>query len=577
MIRRFISRLFNGPLLLVLTTSFVLIAILTGVLNTLVISRVINNYLVGAQSDRVERDMVTSLALYQQSLDAVARMNKRVALEIQTILDPSTSSFEGTQTVSDAIGQVISHEITNSGLIGTQAILMLDPQGRILNGEACTTEGCFSIPRGQSSWDQLSVVAEVLKNKRPMEATEVIPANFLAQLGLSKQALVSLRNTSQDSPLLYDQREGTAGMVQMAVHPLLDSDGRSQGAIVTFYLFNNNFAFIDNIKNVAQVETATIFLGDLRVSTNVVDSDGVRAIGTRVSQIIYDRVLIQGESYLGRVSVVGDWYTGRYEPLRDHTGKVVGMLYVGVREAVFYALIDAFDRTATLIALISVIVAGLIAIPIALVIARPTRELAVATQRLAVGDMNVHVVIEGSGEIAMLSNSFNNMVQTLQVTQNELLHKEKLASMGQLAAGVAHELNNPLGSILLFADALYQESPEDCSQHDDLKMIINETHRCKVIVSDLLNFARQQELLAQDTNMNVLLKEVSDKVATQPRFEQIEVNYDLDPLLPIIQADPAQLQQVFYNVLYNAADAMETGGRLPSLRISWKATKSRCG
>jgi two-component system NtrC family sensor kinase len=212
--------------------------------------------------------------------------------------------------------------------------------------------------------------------------------------------------------------------------------------------------------------------------------------------------------------------------------------------------------------LISVIVAGLIAIPIALVIARPTRELAVATQRLAVGDMNVHVVIEGSGEIAMLSNSFNNMVQTLQATQNELLHKEKLASMGQLAAGVAHELNNPLGSILLFADALYQESPEDSSQHDDLKMIINETHRCKVIVSDLLNFARQQELLAQDTNMNVLLKEVSDKVATQPRFEQIEVNYDLDPLLPIIQADPAQLQQVFYNVLYNAADAMETGGKI---------------
>ena len=119
--------------------------------------------------------------------------------------------------------------------------------------------------------------------------------------------------------------------------------------------------------------------------------------------------------------------------------------------------------------------------------------------RLATGDMNVHVQTVGSGEISMLGNSFNNMVETLQATQRELLQKEKLASMGQLAAGVAHELNNPLGTILLFADAMSQEIPEDDARRDDLKMIINETQRCKVIVSNLLNFARQHELLTQDT------------------------------------------------------------------------------
>ena len=90
--RRFISRLFSGHLLYVLTISFVLIAILTGVLNTLVISRVIDNYLEGAQSDRVTRDMETSTGLYQQNLDRVARIGRRMALDIETIINLGENS-----------------------------------------------------------------------------------------------------------------------------------------------------------------------------------------------------------------------------------------------------------------------------------------------------------------------------------------------------------------------------------------------------------------------------------------------------------------------------------------------------
>jgi two-component system NtrC family sensor kinase len=348
----------------------------------------------------------------------------------------------------------------------------------------------------------------------------------------------------------------------MAVHPLSDADGQQIGSVVTIYLFNNNFAFVDDIQYMAQIETATIFLGDMRVSTNVIDHNGVRAVGTRVSQNVFDRVLVQGEPYLGRVFVVDDWYTGQYEPLRDHDENVVGMLYVGVRESVFMNLVDEFDKTAALIALISIIVAALIAVPITLAIISPIREMADATHRLAKGDMNVRVQTVGSGEISTLGRSFNHMVETLRSTQRELLHKEKLASMGQLAAGVAHELNNPLGSILLFADAMIQDVSESDARHKDLKMIITETLRCKIIVSNLLNFARQHELMTQETDLNDLIQTVSDKVAKQPPYESIEIIHDFDPKLPIIQADPAQLQQVLYNVFDNAADAMAMGGKL---------------
>jgi two-component system NtrC family sensor kinase len=93
-------------------------------------------------------------------------------------------------------------------------------------------------------------------------------------------------------------------------------------------------------------------------------------------------------------------------------------------------------------------------------------------------------------------------------------------------------------------------------------MIINETIRCKTIVADLLNFARQQEVLAQDTDVNALLEHVIETISQQPAFEEVKIVRHFSPDLPHIQADPAQLQQVFINLLNNAAEAMEDGGCL---------------
>ncbi len=134
--------------------------------------------------------------------------------------------------------------------------------------------------------------------------------------------------------------------------------------------------------------------------------------------------------------------------------------------------------------------------------------------------------------------------------------------MGQLAAGVAHEINNPLGTILLFSDVMYKESPEDNPRREDLKMIINEATRCKNIVADLLNFARQQEILAEETDVHQLLRQVIKSVQLQPIFEKVEIVQQFNPELPSIQADSAQLQQVFVNLLNNAAEAMVGGGTI---------------
>jgi two-component system NtrC family sensor kinase len=242
-------------------------------------------------------------------------------------------------------------------------------------------------------------------------------------------------------------------------------------------------------------------------------------VGTRVAQDVYQKVLVQGQNYSGRVFVVNNWYIGSYEPLRDFRDNVVGMMYVGVRETIFDSLVVAFNTRAVWIALICILVAGVIAIPIARLITRPIASLVEANRRLAKGDMNVRVEANGEGEIALLGRSFNAMVVTLQESEKELLHQARLASVGQLAAGIAHELNNPLGTVLLYSDMMLKEASEDDPHRDDLKMIINEVHRCKTIVADLLNFARQHELLAQEVDLHALLDDVIDKTRLQPAFE----------------------------------------------------------
>jgi signal transduction histidine kinase len=161
------------------------------------------------------------------------------------------------------------------------------------------------------------------------------------------------------------------------------------------------------------------------------------------------------------------------------------------------------------------------------------------------------------------NRELHEALNELQEAQEQLIQKEKLASVGQLAAGVAHEINNPLSSILLYTDILCQEiSTQDTQQYQDLQMIMKEAKRCRIIVNDLLSFSRQNEVMAQPTDLNALLEDIAGEIGIHERFLGVGIQMDLDAGLPIIEADPFQLRQVFCNLMNNAADAMPGGGTL---------------
>ena len=144
--------------------------------------------------------------------------------------------------------------------------------------------------------------------------------------------------------------------------------------------------------------------------------------------------------------------------------------------------------------------------------------------------------------------------------QESLIQSEKLASMGQLAAGIAHEVNNPLGTILLYSHMLLDSVPEGSQMREDVQLIVNEAKRCKTIVSALLNFARQSRLILKLTSIRALLENISHLVGD--RNGRIKVGIDCQNDIPLVVIDPEQIKQVLLNMFTNAFDAMPKGGSL---------------
>jgi len=399
------------------------------------------------------------------------------------------------------------------------------------------------------------------------------------------------------------EKEETSGMMLKAAAPIVAQDGTLLGILYGGNLINRDYYIVDRIKEIVfkgekhkgkDTGTATIFQGDLRISTNVKTEKDQRAIGTRVSEEVGNAVLEEGREWVDRAFVVNDWYITAYQPIKNIKGEIIGILYVGTLEAPYIDVRNKLVLSFVGIALLCLFLVLIMYLFITTGITHPLRDMVVATEKIAQGDLSHEVKVQSRDEIGHLAISFNQMVknlknahqelrewgitlekrvaertEALQKAQYQLIQSEKLASLGKLAAVVAHEINNPLAGVLTYIKLLLKitvKEPFPLARVKEMRgylsLMDKEMDRVTRIVKDLLTFARQSKPRIENTDVNTILEKSLSLLENKIKLQNIKLNVSLDSTLPLVPCDFSQIQQALMNIIINGTEAMPDKGEL---------------
>jgi two-component system NtrC family sensor kinase len=416
----------------------------------------------------------------------------------------------------------------------------------------------------------------VLENKKSCSGTDIISREELLRESkrLADQAYIRVIPTPHARPI--DKNFEENGMCKVAAAPIF-SNGRFIGVIYGAKLTNNNFGLVDRIKKLLfkdetiggyDIGTVTIFMDDIRISTNVKRSDGRRAVGTQVSEEVYDKIFKEKKVWLDKAFVVNNWYLSGYSPIYGIDHKVIGILYVGILEEKYNQIKWNATLFALMVILITVGIAVLLSVYLIRNIITPIRYLVTASRQMTLGNIEKIDVIS-TDEMGYLCMTFNTMIDAIaerdrklkEQTEMQMAQSEKLASLGRLASGIAHEINNPLTGVLSYSTVLYEEI-KDPGYRSDLKVIIDETLRCREIVKGILDFARETKIDKRPGNINKIIIELFSILEKHITFQNVSIKKDLAENLPEFNIDINQMKSVFNNLAVNAADAMHDGGEL---------------
>lgn len=280
----------------------------------------------------------------------------------------------------------------------------------------------------------------------------------------------------------------------------------------------------------------------------------------------------------GKASAPGRQEAAEVERLRMTAREM--QVHVEANARKVRADIDAILRMSAVLLAVSIVLiivfGTIINSKLAKSIVVPIQELERITKKIARGDFSENIEIKGHDEIASLAQSFNQMedkldqamtaldeiIKKLREKQAQLVEAEKLASIGKLAAGIAHEINNPLTSVLTFSNLMLEQCPPDDPRYDKLKLMARETDRARTIVRQLLNFGRENVIKPVKININQPVTEIAESLVAQEAFKGIELFMKLAENLPEVYADPAQFGQVVLNILLNAIHAIAPPGRI---------------
>ncbi|MBA2352577.1 MAG: cache domain-containing protein [Burkholderiales bacterium] len=472
---------------------------------------------------------------------------------------------------------------------------ILDAEGHLV-----ATSNEQTRPAGYASWRIVQDAAD----GRHATAIDIFSPEQLAAINeqLRERAFTPILPTPNAAP--SERKDESRGMVIHSAAPIFDQDQRLLGILHGGLMLNRNLEFVDKINGIVYREgslplgskgTTTLFLGDVRVATNVRLFAGERALGTRVSQQVHDTVLGNGETWLNRAFVVNDWYVSGYEPIEDSTGQRVGMLYVGFLEAPFSAAKTIALAVIVLLLIAISVIGAVLSMKWAKAIFQPLERMNQTIVAVHEGDTAARVGdVTSRDEIGRLARHFDVLLDTLQQrnaelrrwadeldrkvadrtlelrranqnlrdAQGQLIISEKLAAIGQLTAGVAHEINNPVAVIQGNLDVAREVLGAAASPvRNEMRLIDEQVNRIRLIVTKLLQFARPVDYAGYVEPVEIagVISDCLVLVHHLLRKGDIEV-VRKDQATRKIAINRSELQQVLINLIVNAIHAMPSDG-----------------
>ncbi len=470
------------------------------------------------------------------------------------------------------------------------------------------------------STKQSSLVESALSGAQSVVGIEIYSSDEFERENpqLASQIKLALVATPRAEPTALTTED--RAMLIRVLQPIVDRQRQVSGWLEGAVLMNRNFALVDEIRDLVYGEgnlapgslgTVTVFLDDVRVSTNVPGGVQERALGTRVSAEVRESVLVNRDIWVDRAFVVNDWYISAYEPIIDFDGQSVGMLYAGFSETPLRNEMYRALASLALVLLIGTVIAAVAAFKGAQTIFKPIESIATVVRATRSGLTRQRIgSIESRDEIGALATQFDEMLDTLgehqasiersaaeleikvqertselsiknarlqetitllRETRRQLATAEKLAALGELTAGVAHEINNPIAVILGNMDILISEMGQGRDQVEtEIDLIIEQVYRIRSIVDRLLQYSRPSSYAGYVTDVDVtqLVIDTRELVRHELDRKQIRLTVNATPTA-VVNINRQELQQVLVNLLLNAAHAVPERGEITVTCEPW--------
>lgn len=443
----------------------------------------------------------------------------------------------------------------------------------IKNGSTLCRIGSKAIP-DESSQIENPIAQYIIKANQEIAGTVVLSKAFIALENpeLAKRIeFYPFNSAGQDMPANEQNDRQLACLAICAGFPIFENrnGGELIGVLYGGIVLNQSTNivdraqksfFFDEVQRETTTPNATILFDTIRIATNIVDEKGNRAVGTRVSDDVKQNVLIRGKQWTTTQVYLNNRYIAAYEPIEDILNRKVGMLSIAVLESTYSNVQKKFFVFFLLATVIGAVIAIVMGYLISYQTMRPIHRLMRASQEVSKGSVTPEIgPISKDKEIAILQKTFKDMVESMKrrrmASQSQIIQSEKQASAGRLAAGVAHEINNPLTGVLTYTHMLLRRSDFPDDVRADLQVIAESTERVRKIVKGLLDFSRQTKLDPEPTEINKLVEASIKLVENQALLKGVSVQFKPGENLPLITLDRSQIQSVLVNIMINALDA----------------------